>query len=158
SALHLNRMLVDNSSQPTPGVMEVFARGSLCWPSPFDGRALSTNCGLNIFDAVIMAYRVVDDEYGEVFYVICGTFGVAQLSAVYFPAHDAHFFDPQHDGKYGLGFELMFLNHVASFAIEIEHYLLQPKRRFALAFLEGQIGHHLWNELANMDQLAQRGD
>lgn len=135
--------------------------GYLTCRSPTDGKPLRSDASL-VLTPHLIAYRFVDRTHDLVFYVVSPVLGWAQVRAVLFPSlevcfvhhgwHDRFFTD-----VFGAPLEDLMVKHVFGRGAEIEAYLRRPSRDPALIFIQGNIAHHLWNEIGEIDRLCEAG-
>lgn len=129
--------------------------GLLSWPSPVDGAPVATNkmicLSYNHF-----AYRLVDRN--EVFYVVVynGSWSIPLM--VYFPGRNCAF--ALHDDpmlpEFNLSLDDLLLRHLLLFGDDIERFLNSNRTTIAFPMRNWHIGHHLWNELSEIDRLRER--
>lgn len=131
--------------------------GALKWPSPVDGEPLLSTHALCLNPRLFMYRAIVD---GEAFYITVRCEGWAIPSMVYFPSRNCCFGLGSADATiaqlHGATIENLMLEHVSRFGLQIEEYLKAPNRHFAVLFRQGHVGHHLWNELTEVDRILHR--
>lgn len=133
------------------------ATGFFCWPSPVDGEPVFTNKMLcpnyNLF-----AYRLAAGN--EIFYVVMHTASWSIPLTVYFPARNCAFGleDDRILPHFKISFGDMLLQHLMRFGGDIPTYLNDDRDgrpSLALMLRNWHPGHHLWNELTEVDRLVQ---
>ena len=131
-------------------------QGQLTWPSPVDGRPLTTDAVLSL-DDFQFAYRLVDDVHDLVFYAIASG-ADSRVHELLFPAARQTYC-----GKEGHRFRSrafvpkigdMILRHLCEYGEALESFLRAPRRTLT-CFIRGlHHGHLLFNDLAGVDELV----
>lgn len=144
--LETERSIIDKAVTGIPS-------GALTWPSPVDGRPLSTDTVLCL-DDFRFAYRLVDIDHQIVFYVICSGYECRAM-ALLFPAARQLFCSKEREvGLYLPGLANLVTRHLSAYVELIPDYLCAPKRAF-LWYLHGfHHGHWLFNDLSGVDELV----
>ena len=129
-------------------------KGALAWPCPFSDELVYTTQSICLNYNLFM-YRMV--SHGEVFYIVVRCGGWLIPTMIYFPSRRQCFGLGEADTVLQQLFrnpiEQLLLTHVCHFAFDIERYLANPIVHFGLLLRERHIGHHLWNELTEIERL-----
>jgi hypothetical protein len=133
------------------------AEGHLVLPSPFGGDDLSTDVSVCLTHST-MAYRFVTQEGGMPFYVVVSLWR-AVVVALYVPAlglliNPSEQVTQQLKGFLGADVDTALFDHVLDHGIELESYLLAPRRTPTYVYSQDHLGHHLWNELSGLTKVA----
>lgn len=130
--------------------------GCLAWPSPVDGRMLTTDAGLCL-DDFRFAYRLVDAAHHLVFYVVAADQRCTSM-ALLFPASRQLFCRSEEAYEEAIQSETPLAQHLMRHLCEygelLEGYLTADKRTLTAFFRERHHGHLLWNELSGIENLV----
>jgi hypothetical protein len=142
--------------------IEALTTGAISVRSPISGGIVSTSKALHLSSGTY-AYRFNDNAAGLVFYLI-GSGWKTSFLAFYLPRQNVAFYQNEIHARWV--FEWLrsrpisqaIAEHVSTYAAAIAAYLAAPQVRFVLAYNQGHLGHHLWNELTGLDQIIARVD
>lgn len=133
-------------------VVDEFKQGAFTWPSPIDGRTLTTDSILAL-SLTAFAARFVDPVHNLVFYVISGG-DKCRPVGVFFPASWQMFGPDEHRLKALLPkFGRMLAEHLCVNGDVLEGYLTAPSRTLTYVIHGHHHGHLLFEDLAGLDDL-----
>jgi len=133
--------------------------GRLVLPSPIDGQELTTDIAFCLTHSTI-AYRFTDARYNLTFYVVASLWR-AVVAALYFPSLALTVYVNEQTPHllsefFGSAVDVAMFNHLLDYGIELERYLLAASRAVTYVYSQEHLGHHLWNELTGLREVATR--
>lgn len=147
--------LIEILQKPTRHLAEeAIERECVSWPSPVTGEPLTTSKAICLNHRLFF-YRLTEGHL--VFYVIVSYEGFTDSLMVYFPAANRCFglgaANKSFARLHGNGVEALLWSHLVRFGRELGDYFTVEENLFTLVFCQQHLGHHLWNELTEVDRL-----
>ena len=128
--------------------------GTLRWESPLGGRTILANKGLWL-SHYNLAYRLVDDRGGPVFYAITSSNPV-RVVGIYVPGEDLVFrYHIPLQAYFHLPIETIFLRHICEFGPAMERAWREPVLGFSAVYSSPLISAQMWHDLTGIDRMAR---